>query len=146
MKNLKYTWIAFLLLLGVGGCEEERIIYDGPTVVEFAPATASVKKGMEAAPGTFTAKVQLVGPQQPSDIILDYVVDPSGTATADQYLIEGTAGKVVIPAKSSHGFIKIAAVPSKIPQGSKTVVLILKGNPAIAPSANYKKFTLTITQ
>lgn len=146
MKNIKFTWIAILLLVGLAACEEDRIIYDGPTVVEFAPATATVKKGSDAAPGAFSAKVQLVGPQQGSDIVLDYIVDPSGTAAADQYIIEGTAGKVTIPANSNHGFIRIKAVPSKLSEGTKTVVLVLKGNQAVPPSENYKKFALSITQ
>ena len=136
----------FLLSLIFVSCEEDRIIYDGPTVVEFAPATASIKKGTTATPGTYSAKIQLVGPQRDTDLVLDYAVDPASTAATDQYTIEGTSGKVTIPAKSSFGYVKVNAVPDNIPSGTRTIVLLLQGNAEVRASENYKKFTLTITQ
>jgi hypothetical protein len=144
-----------ILLFGViastvfASCEAELQTYDGPTVVEFAPATASIKKGTTAAPGTYTAKVNLVGPQQGSDIVIDYEVDATATtaAAANSYAIEGTAGKITIPANTSFGYVKLNVVPANFPTtGSKTVKLVLKGNAAVPASENYKTFTLTITQ
>jgi hypothetical protein len=121
-------------------------IYEGPDVVEFVPITASVKKGTVATPGTATATVQLVGHQKSTPTEISYTITGTGVSSTD-YTIAGTAGKVSIPANSSSANIVITAIPANIPSGTRTVILTITGGTNdVGISANYKVYTLTITQ
>lgn len=142
-------FLLFVIAIFISSCMKDRDnLYKSATVVEFVPITASIKKGTIATPGTAIATVQLVGPQVSSATELDYEIATTSTGTqGTDYSIAGTSGKVTIPANSSSAAIFITALPSTFPTtGSKTVVLTLKGNSTVGPSANYKTYTLTITQ
>jgi hypothetical protein len=150
MKQVKLLFfILFAATTVLSSCMKDREnIYDGPSVVEFVPLTASIKKGTTATPGTATAVVQLVGPQVSTPTELSYSIATTSTGVnGTDYTIAGTAGKVTIPANSSSANIVITALPATFPAtGSKTVVLNLLGNDSFKPSENYKTYTLTITQ
>jgi hypothetical protein len=149
MKQIKST-IFILFALVLSSCMKDREnIYDGPTVVEIVPTTASIKKGTVVAPGTAVATVQLVGPQVSTATEINYQVATTSTGVSGtDYTISGTPGKVTIPANSSSGAITITALPATFPNptGTRTVVITLLGNDTVKPSANYKTYTLTITQ
>ncbi|MFD0941226.1 hypothetical protein [Pedobacter boryungensis] len=122
-------------------------IYKGPDVVEFLGTTGTVKKGTTAVPGVANVTVQLVGHQSNSPIELNYSIAATSTAVSGtDYNITGTMGKVTIPANSSSANIVVTVIPAGIPTGTKTLVLNLQGNSTIPASANYKTYTLSITQ
>lgn len=149
MKNtIKYIFIATMLVLFFS-CKKEYQIYDGPTVVEFSPAIGSKSQGTTAAPGSDNVKVQLVGAQRAADLELNYVVDPSSTAVEGVHYSIPNKGKVIVPANSNIGYIKVNLIPGSIPSNTtanqKKLVLSLTGNAEVKASANYKTYTLTIT-
>ncbi|MBB4109616.1 hypothetical protein [Pedobacter zeae] len=148
MKTKIYLLLLTLISISSISCMKNRDnIYTGPDVVEFVPLTASVKKGTTAAPGTAVATVQLVGHQKSVDTEITYEVAATSTGTlGTHFSLSGTTGKVIIPANSSAATITVTAIPANIATGTRTVVLNLVGNSSIAPSANYKTYTLTITQ
>jgi len=152
MKQIKsIIFIIFTLTTVLSSCMKDREnLYDGPTVVEIVPTTASIKKGTLAAPGSAVATVQLVGPQVSTATEINYQVATTSTGVSGtDYTISGTLGKVTIPANSSSGTITITALPATFPTSTgttRTVVITLLGNDTVKPSANYKTYTLTITQ
>jgi hypothetical protein len=148
MKAKIYLLLLTIISISSVSCMKNRDnIYTGPDVVEFVPLTASVKKGTTAAPGSAVATVQLVGHQKTVDTEIMYQVATISTgAIGTDFSLSGTTGKVIIPANSSSATITVTAIPANIATGTRTVVLTLIGNGAIAASANYKTYTLTITQ
>ncbi|MDQ0636849.1 hypothetical protein QF042_000414 [Pedobacter sp. W3I1] len=148
MKSKIYLLLLSLISISSVSCMKNRDnLYSGPDVVEFVPLTATVKKGTPAAPGTAVATIQLVGHQQSVDTEIIYEVATTSTGTTGTHFsLSGTTGKVIIPANSSSANITITAIPANIATGTRTVVLNLLGNGNIAASANYKTYTLTITQ
>ncbi|KQC01032.1 hypothetical protein [Pedobacter sp. Hv1] len=127
--------------------KDRKNIYEGPDVVEFLGITGTVKKGTVATPGVANVTVQLVGHQSTSPTEISYAIATTGTGVnGTDYTIAGTANKITIPANSSSANIVVTAIPANIPTGTKTVVLTLLGNSTIGVSANYKTFTLSITQ
>lgn len=148
MKAKLYLLLLTIISISSVSCMKNRDnIYTGPDVVEFVPLTASVKKGTTATPGTAVATVQLVGHQKTVDTEIAYQIATTSTGTiGTDFSLSGTTGKVIIPANSSSATITITAIPANIATGTRTVVLNLLGNSTIAASANYKTYTLTITQ
>lgn len=148
MKAKIYLLLLTLISISSVSCMKNRDnIYTGPDVVEFVPLTASVKKGTTASPGTAVATIQLVGHQKNVDTEIMYEVATTSTGTlGTHFSLSGTPGKIVIPANSSAATITITAIPANIPTGTRTAVLNLIGNSTIAASANYKTYTLTVTQ
>lgn len=152
MKKTKFIYI-LTVALGIGtlltSCMKDRAnIYTGPTVVEFSPitGTATAKKGTGAVT-TATVAVQLVGPQVSTATDINYIVETTSTGVSGtDYSIGGTAGKVTIPANSSSANIVITPLTGFTVAGTKKVIITLTGNSTIAPSANYKTYTCTITQ
>ncbi|MDT3405226.1 hypothetical protein [Mucilaginibacter terrae] len=92
--------------------------------------------------------VQLVGPQSANPTVINYTVRPTSTAVEGVNYNFRTPGarSVTIPANKSAAYILI-----DIPQGvlttantSRQLILDLVGNSEVQPSANFKKFLLTI--
>ncbi|MDJ1504426.1 hypothetical protein [Xanthocytophaga agilis] len=170
---MKINYIAIVLLavssILMSSCmEEEDFHYTDPTLVEFK----NDRFGLTAQPANNTANtfnsrtvkqglvrdsilVQLVGPQKSVETEINYVVDgpnsSNAVTTAEEginFNFETTKGKVIIPANSSFGYIKLSLL-SGIAEGetqTKRIVFTLMGNEDIGPSQNYKIFTYTITR
>jgi hypothetical protein len=146
MKKTIFLCLAALLFI-VTGCKKELDVYTGPTIVEFNPAIKSVAVGTVAIPGFDDVKIQLVGPQRSTDTELTYTIDATNsTAVAGTHYNIANVGKVILPANSSFGYIRINLVPGSITTESKKLVLTLVGNADVKASANYKTYTLTITK
>lgn len=169
----KFLPVAIIL---VSCIEDFNRNYTGPTVAEFknvylerqfiltASRMAQVYPYVVTAenislssltvrqlPATYTdsIRVQLVGRQSNQDIVLDYSIDATSTAVEGKsYQVNGTPGKITIPAGRSQGFIVLnvlnglgAADPNRV-----SLVFNLTGNSSVQPSQNYKTFTYTITK
>lgn len=150
MKNiLNYIFVVVLVSLGLTACKKEYQTYKGPTVVEFSPAIKSRSQGTVAAPGYDSVKVQLVGPQRAADLELAYTIDPTSTAVAGTHYNIPNSGKLVLPAHSSFGYIRVNLVPGSIPNNQaanqKKLIFNLVGSQDVPASVNYKTYTLTIT-
>lgn len=150
MKSIKFLLVLLLSAGFMTGCfEQEDKTYQGPVVVEFAPAPGSSNSYVRtvnvpaSGSGTVAIPVQLVGPHQGSDTQVTFTV--GGTATAGLFSIAGTS--TTIPANSSTGNINVvvdAAGWAAIAAGqTRTVVLTLTGG-TFQPNEKYKVFTLTL--
>lgn len=148
MKTKIYLLLITLISTSSVSCMKNRDnIYEGADVVEFVPLTATVKKGTVALPGTSVATIQLVGRQKTVDTEIMYEIATTSTGVSGtHFTLSGTTGKAIIPANSSAVTITVTAIPANIATGTRTVVLNLIGNSSIGASANYKTYTLTITQ
>jgi len=151
MKSIKFLLVLLLSAGFMTGCfEKEDKTYQGPVVVEFAPAPGSsnsyVRTVNVPATGsaTIAVPVQLVGPHQGSDTQVTYTV--GGTATAGLFSIAGS-GTTTIPANSSTGNINVvvdaAGWASIASAQTRTVVLTLTGG-TFQPNEKYKVYTLTL--
>lgn len=150
MKNiLKYTFVIGLISLMFTACKKEYQTYKGPSVVEFSPAIKSRSQGTVAAPGYDSVKVQLVGPQRPANLELSYTIDPKSTAVEGNHYTIPNLGKLIIPANSSFGYIRVNLVPGSIPNNltasQKKLIFNLVGNTEVPASVNYQTYTLTVT-
>jgi len=166
-KNILYTLFGCGLIASLFGClPKDDNTYERDSVVEFknhtrgvaaanltargitSSSTDSTRTVLLNTRGTDTIYVQLVGPQTSSPLDVNFSV--RGTSTA----VEGTnynfrpAGnrKVTIPANSSVGYLLVDMIPNSIATVGDTRILRvdLLGSSAIQPSANYKKFILTL--
>lgn len=142
MKKIIFP-AAILAILLFFGCKKYRIEYDQPSQVEFKPVTVTLAKGTTAAPGSTTVLIQLVGPQQGSDINIDYSIDPASTAVAGtHYTISGPAVKITIPANSSSAQLVITAIPANLATAKKLILTLKDGT--LPVSQNYKTSTITL--
>ncbi|RYF21653.1 MAG: hypothetical protein EOO42_10175 [Flavobacteriales bacterium] len=168
MKKI-FLYIFSTVLLGtsmVGCMPEDELTYTGPAVVEFKNHLQGYNTTKLAAMGvsstgqtlvsrrvnistrvTDTIYVQLVGPQSASATEVGFNVEANSTAVAGTHYNFRPVGsnKITIPANSSQGFILVDMIPGSI-AGTATFPLrvTLTGNSTVAPSANYKTFTLTL--
>jgi hypothetical protein len=137
-NNMKYTFLIGMILLVFSACKKEYQTYKGKTVVEFAPAIKSRSQGTIAKPGYDSVKVQLVGPQQSSDLSLSYSIDAASTAVSGTHYNIPNLGSFVLPANSSFGYIRVNLVPGSIPTNAasnqKTLILNLAGNAEVPAS------------
>jgi len=150
MKSIKFLLVLLLSAGFMTGCfEQEDKTYQGPVVVEFAPAPGSSNSYVRtvniptSGTATIPVPIQLVGPHQGSDTQVTFTV--GGTATAGLFSISGTTA--TIPANSSTGNINVvvdaAGWASLASAQTRTVVLTLTGG-TFQPSEKYKVFTLTL--
>ncbi len=113
MRNKKYLFngtvaVFFLLFmvaagLGLAGCEEQVIVYDGPNFVRFSDTTLSYK---ESYPKAIKIRVHNGGPILNESINVSYTI--GGTAREGRdYRIEGNKGTVIIPIGQSFGEITL---------------------------------------
>lgn len=171
-KYIFYTFIVSIVSIYLSGClpekAEDALIYKGPTVVEIKNQTLGVLATVLTAKGVYTSTsqtdssrtvllnsrgidsilVQLVGSQSSSPTVINYSVRSTSTAVegTNYNFIPSTARTVTIPANSSSAYIQVAMIPNSLTTSgtTRTVIIDLLGNSTILPSANYKKFILTI--
>jgi hypothetical protein len=142
--------IAFLsiLFLAVSCFEEKDPIYEGQAVIEFSNVTyPNLAKLMSQTANNDNIVVQLVSPQQGTDLALTYEIDPASTAIEGVHYNLPEKGSFTIPAQNSFGNIAINLLPG-IAAGNtterRTVIFILTGSSTVKASENYKKLTYTI--
>ena len=153
LRTLTTSALALGLVIPATGCFETISgPYDGPTVVEFAqfagaadPYTRTV--GEDA--GTVGLTVNLIGPQQASDIVIQVAVDEgASTAEAGSDYTFPNGAQVTIPANSSSGTLSINVLDDGDDDGdAETIVMELAGTAdgSIEGADNFDDFTLTIT-
>ncbi len=142
MKKITYFILLFTAIL-FGSCKKYKVVYDADSQVEFKPITVTLAKGTVATPGTTTVLVQLIGPQQSSDITVPYTIDATSTAIAGTHFTTNTSGTVTIPANKSTGSIVITAIPANV-TSAKKLILVLSDGASLPVSQNYRKSTITI--
>ena len=169
-KIISYITIIFAVCIMLTGClpekDDTRLVYKGPTQVEFKNFTAGQLSAVLTAKGISTAAadaqtdtshtalinvrandsllVQLVGPQRTTPTIVTYAIRAASTA------VEGThfnfnpvaARTVTIPANSSSVYIIVNPIPNSVPVVGQSVTLIvdLIGAPNTTVSHNFKSF------
>ena len=166
MKKI-FLYIFSTVLLGsamVGCMPEDELTYTGPTVVEVknhlqGRVAASLPAGVSSTGQTLVArrvnvntrvtdsiKVQLVGPQSSSPTEVTYIVEANSTAVAGTHYNFRPVGanKITIPANSSVGYILVDMIPGSIAGTATFPLRVTLTGGTVAPSANYKTFTLTL--
>lgn len=94
-----------------------------------------------------STRLNLVGPQRPSDLTVRVLVDKPTTAQASSYtLING--GNVVIPANTSFGSLSIAIgrATSTTATLANLVLVIDSTSSDFKPSQNYKRIGYSVRQ
>jgi hypothetical protein len=158
MKRLIHILLAFIVFTQTSCFRDPEVVYEGPTVVEFNAAivanapqsfpTINVNNGA----GDVFARVNLVGPQRPSDQTILYRVDPVRTTATEgvHYALmgkDGSNGSFVIPANRSFADCGVTILQAPRDAGA-SVVLVLElvgsADGSIKPSENYKRLTYRI--
>jgi hypothetical protein len=119
----KYISLIVLILIGVTSCEEDLVVFDvenGQTLAQFSQASAVVPTPAEGASVSVDVTVTT---KSDSDRTISVAVDPSSTATSDQYAI---SGGLTIPAGTFVGTLLITSNFEALPdEGSVNLVLNL---------------------
>ncbi len=145
MKKIFSLFLFLSVVVGTTACfEDSKVVFAG-IVAEFnetvvrTPALGVnyplivVRNGA----GQLTTRVNLVGPQQPSEQVLRVTIDPASTAQPTNYRFGGT---VTIPANSSFGNLQFEVLnAASVPTTGLNVVFVLDGNELIKPSENYRR-------
>jgi hypothetical protein len=143
MKYLKLTLIA-LLTAGIAGCfPDNSRIFDGPLQVEFRPVSAEQRMSNG---NTYDANVQLIGPHQDSDIIVNFEIDTENSTAVEGVHFEVDGRSAVLPANSSFAAITVTAIEENIDDTRPVLVITLLGDDSgeIIAAQNYKTLTLTL--
>jgi hypothetical protein len=153
LRTLTTSALALGLVIPATGCFETIAgPYDGPTVVEFAQFVGSADPyarivGEDA--GTVELTVNLIGPQQGSDTVVQVAVDESlSTADAGSDYTFPNGAQVTIPANSSSGTLQINVLDDGDDDGgNETIFMELTGTAdgSIEGADNFDDFALTIT-
>lgn len=126
MKNV-INKVLFFILAAVlfASCDKNDIVtYDGPAIASFTggkSVNAFVKDGED---GSFQIEVGVTSVSN-VDRTYNVVVDPSSTATPDQYTIEST---VVIPANEYLGYVTVTPNFENASTTGSTLVLNLQSD------------------
>ena len=97
--------------------------------------------------GTIKLRVNLVGPQRPTDTEMTYEIMPSLTTARPTVHYAPITGKYIIPANSSFGEITIQLLnPLTSSSTTRDLALQLISGPEIYASDNYKVIVLRISQ
>ncbi len=89
------SFVFVLFVLSLVACEEQKIVYEGPSFVRFTDTTLVYK---ESIGQPITVQVHVVGKPVNKAVTVSYTV--GGTAREGRdYVIEGTKGLVTIPAE-----------------------------------------------
>ena len=94
----------------------------------------------------FQLRVNLVGPQSSTDTPVSYRVVPGESTALAGVHYASLSGSLIIPAKSSFGFITITPMNPGATSGSVILVLELTSGGKVNPSFNYAKVGLSIAQ
>jgi hypothetical protein len=134
MNNMKkkisiLIQVIFLALLtGLMSCEEQQIVYEGNSFVQFTDSTLSFK---EYYPKAIKIKVHNGATPLDESISVNYTV--GGTAREGKdYRIEGTKGTMVIPAKQNFGEITVVLLnnANNILESSNIIFTLTDAKPA----------------
>lgn len=147
--KIKLLLVALIPLL-LMGCDMNDLYdegdiyktYDGPTVLEFNPLEQEVGVADEQA----AVKVQLIGPQQASDLSVSYSVN-SGDSSAEEgthYTIS-TPSPVTLESGTSTVDIVIELIEDSAEEGEEvTLILNLEGAGDIEASPELATATIFI--
>jgi hypothetical protein len=164
MKHMKKNIYIFnLIVIGLlfifSACEKDKLklIYDGPTVVEFKNVYLEMQNLLGASTinsfgiiasentsltsltvraasiGTDSIRVQLVGPQLTQATTINYQISGDATEGQDYFVTDAagnniSGGNLSIPARRSHGNIYLAINPAAaLTLGADTVSITLTG-------------------
>lgn len=104
--KLTHKIVSFLFVLSIVSlvaCEEQKILFEGPSFVRFTDTTLTYK---ESIGQPITIKVHIVGKPVNKAVTVSYTI--GGTAREGRdYTIEGTKGLVTIPANKYFGTISV---------------------------------------
>jgi len=120
----KETFFILSLSVMMFSCFDELgTIFEGPFHAKFTTSSGSAG---ENATTPSEISVHFVGPQQSSDITVNYSL--SGTAIeGTDYTVNGTSGVVVIPANQSFGTISLSMIDNLVQDGNKIVEFEITG-------------------
>jgi hypothetical protein len=95
-----------IFMVSLVACEEQKILFEGPTFVRFTDTTLTFK---ESIGQPIDVKVHIVGKPLSQAVTVNYTV--GGTAREGRdYMIEGTKGIVTIPANQLFGTIRVRLI------------------------------------
>jgi hypothetical protein len=94
-----------------------------------------------------SVEVQLIGVQKSAALEVNYKIDPASTAVAGTHYSLVSPNSVTLAPNKSSTYIKYNVLQG-IPAGGTPVrfILELDGAPGIPGSANFRRFTVTITR
>jgi hypothetical protein len=98
--------------------------------------------------GNFQLRVNLVGPQRSSDVVVTYAVDAAATTAVPGTHYAALGGTVTIPANSSFGYIPVSIINAAPAPGTTVdlVVTLRSADGGARISENYKSVGLRIAQ
>lgn len=100
------SFVLVLFLISLIACEEQKILFEGPSFVRFTDTTLVYK---ESIGQPITVQVHVVGKPVSKAVTVSYTV--GGTAREGRdYVIEGTKGIVTIPANKYFGTITVRLI------------------------------------
>lgn len=171
MNKLRISVFILLASLSLVSCvKNEEPIYTGSTiefdattwnanaagftypiltrVPAFARATSTGDPTLTKNSGTIKLRVNLVGPQRPTDTEVTYQVVAANTTAVAGVHYTALPNKVTIPANSSWGDINLQILPTAgtPPPTSVDLVLELTGGTNVGVNPNYNKLGLRIAQ
>jgi hypothetical protein len=153
---------------------DERLVYSGPTVVEFKNHTLGMQNATLDSKGIFrtsgftqtdssrvidvmkrsqdTVLVQLIGPQRSTETVINYTFATTSPYANVPIAVKGTDftvksgdGTVTIPANSSVGRIILDPLEDNLTAGTQKVIgLRLMGNNEVGVATNFDTFWLRI--
>lgn len=144
--KIKLLLVALIPLL-LMGCDMNDLFdegdtlksYDGPTVLEFSPLEQEV--GIDG--GQASVKIQLIGPQQDSDLSVEFSVE--GSAEAGTHYTISTPSPVTLEAGTSSVDVVIELIEDSLEDGEEeTLILNLEGAGDIEPSPELATATIFI--
>ena len=144
LKTFLKISIIGAVFLGLSGCfPDNSRIYDGPLQVEFNP-TSDTQRMSDG--NVYDATIQLVGPHQDSDIVLNFEIDTENSSAVLGEHFELSGLTTVLPANSSFATIRVTAIEGNIDDTRPELVITLLGNDSgeVIPAENYKSFQLTL--
>ncbi len=157
MKAIYKIFMFIGLLAFVAACYDDPgtdILLDNVAVLEINEATTAtgldVSKSYNRVTNGQTIKdsirVNLVGPQRSTPLVVNFAIDATSTAVAGTHYNLITTNSVTIPANSSFGFIYFEVIDDNILPGEIWKLKFnLTGNDGNATiSAKYGVFTRTI--
>jgi hypothetical protein len=147
-RTVRCAALAFATTLPLTGCFETfSEPYDGPTVVEFEQVAGRYSATVTEGDGLTELRVNLIGPQQGTDVTINVAVDDASTAVEGTHYAFPEGAQVTIPANSSFGSFPINVLDDSLPDGeSGTLILELAGSQdgSIEGADNLDDFILTI--
>jgi hypothetical protein len=172
MNKLKIALLILLVSFSLVSCvKNEEVVYTGGTVefdattwnanaagvtypilTRVPPFARAVNTTLDALlnknSGTVKIRINLVGPQRPTDTEVTYQVVAGNTTAVAGTHYTALPGKVTIPANSSFGDISLQILPTAgtPPPTSVDLVLEITGGTNVAVNPNYNKIGLRIAQ